>query len=91
MRQELTAETLKNENLCADYALLKLDLNKLESFRIKSENLERELAEFRSNKMQRLNEYESSNRKYSESSDKHDYEIKILHSQVTNLVSSNFY
>ncbi|CAF0705935.1 unnamed protein product [Brachionus calyciflorus] len=85
LKHELTNECLKNENLAADYALLKLEMNKIESYRNKCEHLEKELDDLKRIKFNKINEYETTNRKFSETSDKYEYEIKILNTQINSL------
>lgn len=90
LKQQLTAETLKHESLNADFSLLKLEANKLESLKAKCDHLEAELKETRSNKLSRLNEYESTAHKFHETNEKYEIEIKMLNNQIASLVSFLF-
>ncbi len=90
LKQQLTAETLKVESLNADYALLKIEVNKMDAVKQKCESLERELAESRDNKLKKINEYESSSKRYHETNDKYENEIKLLNAQSISLVSIGF-
>ena len=45
LKQQVTEETLKCENLSADFSLLKLEANKVESLKLKCDFLEKELAD----------------------------------------------
>ena len=88
LKQQLTEESLKAENLNADCSLLKIESNKIESLKSKCENLEKELYETKANKHQLLNQYEFMNcKKYDESSENYENENKLLNSQIRNLVS----
>ena len=88
LKQQLTAEQLKHENLNADFSLLKLEANKLESLKAKCEHLEAELKETRANKLNRLSEYEMTASRFNETNEKYENEIKMLNSQITSLVSN---
>ena len=88
LKQQLTDESLKAENLNADCSLLKIESNKVESLKSKCENLEKELYETKANKHQLLNQYEFMNsKKYDESNENYENENKLLNSQIRNLVS----
>lgn len=87
MKQQLTAEQLKHENLNADFSLLKLETSKLESLKAKCDHLEAELREAKSNKLNRLSEYEMTASKFNETNEKYETEIKMLNSQISSLVS----
>lgn len=89
LKQQLTAETLKVESLNADYALLKIECNKMDAIKQKCEGLEKELAESRDNKLKKINEYESSSKRYHETNDKYENEIKLLNAQFTSLVNKD--
>lgn len=91
LKQQLTSEQLKHENLNTDLSLLKLEANKLESLKAKCDHLESELKETRASKINRLNEYESTAHRYNETNEKYENEIKMLTNQITNLVSLNIF
>ena len=87
VKQELTDEILKYENLQTECSMLKLEVNKLNQYRIKCDYLEKELVESRANKLQKINEYEANTRKYYEAGDKLENENRLLLAQLTSLVS----
>jgi chromosome segregation ATPase len=87
LKQELTDEILKYENLHTEFSLLKLEINKLNQFKIKCDYLEKELAESRANKLQKINEYEANTKKYYEAGDKLENENRLLVAQLTSMVS----
>ncbi len=87
LKQELTDEILKYENLHTEFSLLKLEINKLNQFKIKCDYLEKELAESRANKLQKINEYEANTKKYYEAGDKLENENRLLMAQLTSMVS----
>jgi chromosome segregation ATPase len=89
LKQQLTSETLKHESLNADFSLLKLEASKLESLKSKCDHLESELKETRANKLTRLNDYEQTAHKFHETNEKYENEIKMLNSQINNLVSKH--
>ncbi len=91
LKQQLTTETLKHESLNADFSLLKLEANKLESLKAKCDHLEAELRETRSSKLSRLSEYESTANKFNETNEKYENEIKMLNNQIASLVSGYLY
>ncbi len=74
LKQQVTDETLKAENLSTDCSLLKIESNKVDALRMKCEHLEKELAEARTAKS-------SAGDDYSES----DNNSKLLMSQIRNL------
>lgn len=90
-KQELVNEALKADGLSSEYARLKVEVSRLESFRQKSEALEKELVEVKAAKAQRSNDYDlmmmTTNRRAYESGEKFESEIKLLNSQVSSLVS----
>ncbi|RNA20128.1 hypothetical protein BpHYR1_015548 [Brachionus plicatilis] len=87
LEHRLTDQTLKSESLAADLALRHIELGKIESYKSKCANLERELDELKRLKGDRVNDFDSRSRKLSESSEKYEYEMKILNAQMYSLVS----
>ncbi len=77
LKQQVTDETLKAENLSTDCSLLKIESNKVDSLRLRCESLERELSEARTTKS---NNNIALNEDYTESDNN-----KLLMSQIRNL------
>ncbi len=86
LRQILKNEALRFEKLQSDYEQTRVEINKMELVRIKAEQYERELYEIKSSKLERLNELEFGHKKYSETLEKYENEIKLLNAQMINIV-----
>ncbi len=80
LKQQVTDETLKAENLSTDCSLLKIESNKVDALRMKCEHLEKELAEARTAKSS-SGVGSCGGDDYSES----DNNSKLLMSQIRNL------
>lgn len=87
LKNQLSNLTQINEKLTADLSLCQSEIGKIESYKKKCANLEKELDDLRRLKSNTTNDFDSHSRKLSESSDKYEYEIKILNGQINSLVS----
>lgn len=87
LKNQLSNLSQINEKITADFSLSQIQVEKLESFKNKCENLEKELNELKRLKSHAINDFESHSRKLSESGDKYEYEIKVLNTQINSLVS----
>jgi hypothetical protein len=88
LKEKLSIEALQVESLNADYSTLQVEAARLENLlKSKCENLENEL-----NETNRLNEYECElvmkNKKYTQTYENYDKEIKSLVEQISHLVIS---
>ena len=86
LKQEIKNDSIKFEKLHADYEYARLELNKMELSKMKADQLEREMNEIKNTKLLKLSELETHNKKYSETIEKFENEIKLLNAQMLNLV-----
>jgi chromosome segregation ATPase len=87
LKQDLKTEAVKFEKLHADYEFARLELNKMELAKMKADQLEREMYDLKTTKLQRLQDLEVGHKRYSETLEKYENEIKLLNAQMINLVN----
>jgi chromosome segregation ATPase len=87
LKLEAKGDAMKFEKLQADYESARIELNKMELAKMKADQLEREMYDVKTTKLQRLQELEIGHKRYTEMLEKLENEIKLLNAQMINLVS----
>jgi hypothetical protein len=90
LNQKLKSEMLKADNLSEDNCLYKLELSKMDSYKLKCEQLEKQLFEIQSENIKRTNEANYSRFNEAQLIEKYESEIKYLKTQIINLVILHF-
>lgn len=85
LKHDIKNDATRFEKMHAEYEITRLEMNKMELSKLKCEQLEREMQEIRMTKLQRLSELEVNHKKYSDTLEKYENEIKLLNAQMINL------